>query len=34
MKYEIILTSAFKKEHSELYKQFTKQVASKRFSIA
>ena len=27
-------SSAFKKEHSELYKQFTKQVASKRFSIA
>lgn len=27
-------TTSFKKEHSELYKQFTKQVASKRFSIA
>ena len=27
-------TTAFKKEHNELYKQFTKQVASKRFSIA
>lgn len=27
-------SSAFKKEHSELYKQFTKQVASKRFSIS
>ena len=26
-------SSAFKKEHLELYKQFTKQVASKRFSI-
>ena len=27
-------TSAFKREHNDLYKQFTKQVASKRFSIA
>ena len=27
-------TTAFKKEHGELYKQFTKQIASKRFSIA
>ena len=27
-------TTAFKKEHNELYKQFTKQIASKRFSIA
>ena len=27
-------TTAFKKEHSEMYKQFTKQTASKRFSIA
>ena len=27
-------TTAFKKEHKELYKQFTKQIASKRFSIA
>ena len=27
-------TTAFKKEHGELYKTFTKQVASKRFSIA
>ena len=27
-------STAFKKEHSELYKSFTKQVASKRFSIA
>ena len=27
-------TTAFKKEHAELYKNFTKQVASKRFSIA
>lgn len=27
-------TTAFKKEHNELYQRFTKQVASKRFSIA
>ena len=27
-------TTAFKKAHGELYKTFTKQVASKRFSIA
>ena len=27
-------STAFKKEHAELYKEFTKQVASKRFSIA
>ena len=27
-------STAFKKEHGDLYKQFTKQVASKRFSIA
>ena len=27
-------STAFKKEHAELYKTFTKQVASKRFSIA
>ena len=27
-------TTAFKKEHSDLYKSFTKQVASKRFSVA
>lgn len=27
-------TSAFKREHSELYKQYTKQVASRRFSIS
>lgn len=27
-------STAFKKEHAELYKSFTKQVASKRFSIA
>ena len=26
--------TAFKKQHSELYKSFTKQVASKRFSVA
>ena len=26
-------STAFKKEHAELYKSFTKQVASKRFSI-
>ena len=27
-------STAFKKEHAELYKEFTKQVTSKRFSIA
>ena len=27
-------STAFKKEHAELYKTFTKQVSSKRFSIA
>ena len=27
-------STSFKKEHAELYKEFTKQVASKRFSIA
>ena len=27
-------STAFKKEHAELYKSFAKQVASKRFSIA
>ena len=27
-------TTAFKKEHGDLYKTFTKQIASKRFSIA
>ena len=27
-------STAFKKEHNDLYKQFTKQIASKRFSIA
>ena len=27
-------TTAFKKEHNDLYKQFTKQTASRRFSIA
>jgi predicted phage-related endonuclease len=27
-------STAFKKEHAELYKAFTKQGASKRFSIA
>ncbi len=27
-------TSAFKKDHSEMYKQYTKQSASRRFSIA
>ena len=27
-------TTSFKKEHSEMYKQYTKQTASKRFSIA
>ena len=26
--------TAFKREHAELYKEFTKQVSSKRFSIA
>ena len=27
-------STAFKREHAELYKEFTKQVSSKRFSIA
>ncbi len=27
-------TSAFKKQYNDLYKAFTKQVASKRFSVA
>ena len=27
-------TSAFKKQYNDLYKTFTKQVASKRFSVA
>ena len=27
-------STAFKKEHGDLYTEFTKQVASKRFSIA
>ena len=27
-------STAFKKEHADLYKSFTKQVASKRFRIA
>ena len=27
-------STAFKREHAELYKSFTKQVASRRFSIA
>ena len=27
-------TTGFKKEHNDLYKQFTKQIASRRFSIA
>lgn len=27
-------TTAFKKEHNDLYKQFTKQTISRRFSIA
>ena len=27
-------TTAFKRAHNELYMQFTKQIASKRFSIA
>lgn len=27
-------TTAFKKQYGELYKDFTKQVASKRFSVA
>jgi len=26
-------TTAFKREHNELYKQYTKQTASRRFSI-
>lgn len=27
-------TAAFKREHGDLYRQFTKQVSSRRFSIA
>ena len=27
-------TTSFKREHNDLYKQFTKQTASRRFSIA
>ncbi len=27
-------TTSFKKEYSEMYKKFTKQVASKRFSVS
>ena len=27
-------STTFKKEHAEMYKQYTKQTASKRFSIA
>lgn len=27
-------TTTFKKEHSEMYKQYTKQTSSRRFSIA
>ena len=27
-------STAFKRKHADLYKEFTKQVASKRFSIA
>ena len=27
-------TTAFKREHADLYQQYTKQTASKRFSIA
>ena len=27
-------STAFKREHGELYRQFTKQVSSRRFSIA
>ena len=27
-------TTAFKKEHNDLYKEFTKQTSSKRFSIS
>lgn len=27
-------TTAFKREHGDLYRTFTKQIASKRFSIA
>ena len=27
-------STAFKKEHNDLYKQFTKQITSRRFSIA
>ena len=39
VRYKTVATSrfdstAFKKEYSELYKEYTKQVASKRFSIA
>lgn len=27
-------TSTFKKEHAEMYKQYTRQTASRRFSVA
>lgn len=27
-------TTSFKKEHADMYKQYTKQTASRRFSIA
>ena len=27
-------TTAFKREHGDLYRQFTKQISSRRFSIA
>ena len=27
-------TTAFKKQHNDLYKEYTKQISSKRFSIA
>ena len=27
-------TTTFKKEHAEMYKQYTKQTASRRFSVA
>ena len=27
-------TTSFKKEHAEMYKQYTKQTSSRRFSIA
>lgn len=27
-------TTAFKKQYSDLYKQYTKQIASRRFSVA